>query len=69
MAAAIAKAFGYSVEDITLFRRSVKRSRMQGRVARAKLEEENFSPNGPLLLHWNGKLLPDIHGSKTRAVG
>ena len=41
---------------------------MQGRVASAKLEEENFSPNSPLLLHWDSKLLPDIHGSKTRTV-
>ena len=43
-------------------------SRMKGRVAAAKSEEENFSPNGSLLLHRNGKLLPDIHGSKFKTV-
>ena len=68
VAGSVTKAFGHNVENITLTQISIRRFRMQGRVAAVKSKEENFSPNGPLLLHWDGKLLPHIYGSKTRTA-
>ena len=64
VAGAVAKALGHDIGDITLSRRSVRRSRMEGRREAAAAEEDDFSLKGPLLLHWDGKLLPDIDGSK-----
>ena len=61
---AVAKALGHDISDITLSRSSVRRSRRKGRQEAAAAEDEDFSMEGPLLLHWDGKLLPDIDGSK-----
>ena len=64
VAAAVAQALGHNVPDITLSRSSIRRSRRQVRQEAATAEAQEYSLDGPLLLHWDGKLLPDINGSK-----
>jgi hypothetical protein len=65
VAGAIAEALGHNLSDITLSRSSVRRSRRVGRQKAAATEDQECSLQEPLLLHWDGKLLPDIDGSKT----
>ena len=65
VAGAVARALGHDVSEITLSRSSVRRSRIEGRKKAAAAEERECSLMGPLLLHWDGKLLPDVDGSKT----
>jgi len=65
VAGTVARALGHDVSEITLSRSSIRRSRIEGRKQAAAVEEEESSLMGPLLLHWDGKLLPDIDGSKT----
>ena len=59
----VAKALGHDVSSMTLSRSSVRRSCYRNREKQATVEQE-FIRSTPLLLHWDGKLLPDITGSK-----
>ena len=59
----VAKALGHDVSSMTLSRSSIRRSRYRNREKQATVEQE-FIRSSPLLLHWDGKLLPDITGSK-----
>ena len=59
----VAKALGHDVSSMTLSRSSIRRSRYRNREKQATVEQE-FIRSTPLLLHWDGKLLPDITGSK-----
>ena len=63
VAGAVAQALGHNISNFTMSRSSVRRSRRTGREALATNEKDK-SLNGPFLLHWDGKLLPDIDGSK-----
>jgi hypothetical protein len=57
----VAKALGHPVENITLSRSSIRRSRMSNREEISTSDHETFRADcPPLLLHWDGKLLPDI---------
>jgi len=58
----VAKALGHDISSVTLPRNSIRRSRFRNREKPAIVEQE-FIHNTPLL-HWDGKLLPDITGSK-----
>ena len=62
---AVAKALGHDVTTMTLSRSSVRRSRCKIRAEQAAVCEE-FIHSESLLLHWDGKLLPDITGSKEK---
>lgn len=66
VASAIFKALGHDVSDKTISRSSVRRSRRVERERAAQAERTASEMEGPLLLHWDGKLLPDIDGSKTK---
>ena len=59
----VTKALGRDVSSMTLSRNSVRRSRYRNREKQATVEQE-FIRSTPLLLHWDGKLLPDISGNK-----
>jgi hypothetical protein len=59
---AVAKALGQDVAAMTLSRSSIRRSRCKNREETAG--EKEFDSDVPLLLHWDGKLLPDISGKK-----
>lgn len=58
----VAKALGHDISSVTLSRSSIRRSRCKNREQQATVDQE-FIHNTPLLLHWDGKLLPDITGS------
>ncbi len=64
VAGAVAQALGHDISEITLSRSSIRRSRIKERQRAAAMDEKEFSLAGPLLLHWDGKILPDIDGSK-----
>jgi len=59
----VAKALGHDVSSMTLSRSSIRRSRSRNRQQQAAVEPESIRST-PLLLHWDGKLLPDITGRK-----
>ena len=62
--ASVAKALGHPLDDLTLSRSTIRRSRMASRKQVAEAEKCSFLTEFPLLLHWDGKLLPDIAGAK-----
>src|SRR6267154_1562591 len=57
---ATAKALGYKLDDVSISRSSIRRTRVETRQAVAEADRTAFTPDVPLLLHWDGKLLPDI---------
>jgi hypothetical protein len=64
VAGTVAQVLGHDITGTTLSRSSIRRSRIKVRREVAAAEEKELSFEGPLLLHWDGKLLPDIDGSK-----
>jgi hypothetical protein len=62
--ASVAKALGHPVKDLALSRSTIRRSRMSTRKHVCQTDKEAFTTQCPLILHWDGKLLPDIAGSK-----
>ena len=59
-----AKSLGHNIQDFTLSASSIRRSRRSHREQFAAEVLKNFSPNAPLTVHWDGKLLPDLTGKK-----
>jgi len=59
----VAKALGHDVSSMTLSRSSIRYSRYRNCEKQTTVEQE-FICSTPLLLLWDGKLLPDITGSK-----
>ena len=64
MVASVAKALGHPVEDLTLSRSTIRRTRMAIRKEMSEADKDSFSTQCPLLLHWDGKLFPCINGTK-----
>lgn len=62
VAGTVAQALGHDVSNLTLSRSSIRRSRRQTRFQAATRDQEEFTPKGPLLLHWDSKILPDYTG-------
>ena len=60
-----AKSLGHNIQDFTLIAASIRRSRRSHREQFADEVLKNFSPNAPLTVHWDGKLLPDLTGKKS----
>ena len=60
-----AKSLGHNIQDFTLNAASIRRSRRSHRKQFADEVLKNFSPNAPLTVHWDGKLLPDLTGKKS----
>ena len=67
---AVTKSLGYELPDVTLSRSSIRRSRIAGRKADGEREQLRYKENehGPMLLHWDGKILPDIDGKKVDRI-
>lgn len=63
VAGTVAQALGHNLSDITLSRSSIRRSRIKVRQEAATVASQECSFEGPLLLHWDGKMLNDIDGS------
>ncbi|KAG7173857.1 hypothetical protein Hamer_G018135 [Homarus americanus] len=66
--AAAAQTLGHNVEDIAVNRKTIRQSRMKLRVQSFKSAKEQFilnlDPTIPLVVHWDGKLLPETAGGK-----
>ena len=61
---AVAQALGHDLEDVALFGNIIRRAPIATRKAVAATVQSAFMPDSPLLLPLDGKLLPDIAGSK-----
>src|SRR6218665_1372303 len=61
---AIAQALGVDLDDVALSRNTIQRARHETRSVVASEIRTTFTVDSPVLLHWDGKLLPDISGSK-----
>ena len=68
VATSIVKALGHNVKDVSLSRSGIRRARMVNRINAAAEERSTIAADMPLLLHWDGKLLPDFSGNKTENV-
>ena len=58
--AAVTKHLGNELEEVTLSRRTVRRARKINRQNYALQKRNDFVPTVPLLLHWDGKMLPGL---------
>ena len=58
------QGLGHPVEDLTLSRSTIRRTRMATRKEVSEADKDSFSTQCPLLLHWDGKLLPCIDGTR-----
>lgn len=56
----VAKALGTELDNVPLSRSTIRRKRNEKRETIAELDKASFCPLFPLVLHWDGKLLPDI---------
>src|SRR6218665_909885 len=55
---------GVDLDDVALSRNTIQRARHETRSVVASEIRTTFTVDSPVLLHWDGKLLPDISGSK-----
>lgn len=55
----IAAALGHDPDTLPISRSTIKRARTS---ARHELSKKTFNPTYPLVLHWDGKILPEIFG-------
>ena len=62
----VAQALGHSLKDLLLSYSTIRRERRSVREALTTVDKVDFSPDDSLLLHWDGKLLPDINGGKKK---
>ncbi|KAE8740217.1 hypothetical protein FOCC_FOCC014269 [Frankliniella occidentalis] len=59
-----ATALGHDTSKITLSRSTLKRRREENRRNVIENFADTFTPKGPIVIHWDGKLLPDEQGQK-----
>ena len=59
-----AKSLGHDLNEFALSRSTIRRSRRDHRKNLATEILKTFSPQVPLTIHWDGKLLPDLSNSK-----
>src|ERR1043165_8053263 len=55
-----AKSLGHNISEFTLSRSSIRRKRQEHREERLIMLKEVFIKHAPLVVHWDGKLLPDL---------
>jgi hypothetical protein len=63
---AAAKSMGQNLENIAISEASIRRSRRQNRQQISNDIRAAFSPDVPLCVHWDGKMLPDLTGKTCR---
>ena len=59
-----AKSVGQDVSSLTINKSSIHRQRQQCRAQYATDIKQNFRPDTALIVHWDGKILPDITGQE-----
>ena len=57
-----AEAFGQDVSSLTFSRSSIQRQREQYRTEFVASVQHKFKPDASVVVHWDGKLLPDLTG-------
>jgi hypothetical protein len=62
--AAAAQSLGHNPEHLALNRESIRRARRQHREAIAAEIKASFTPNVPLTVHWDGKMLPALESKE-----
>ncbi|KYN05953.1 hypothetical protein ALC62_03109, partial [Cyphomyrmex costatus] len=60
---ACAKALGCTLDDISISRSTIKRQREKARTESSVLIKQNFKPDEWLVVHWDGKILPETSGT------
>ncbi|KAG7165343.1 hypothetical protein Hamer_G007156 [Homarus americanus] len=68
VAGAVAQALGHDIADMSFSRSTIRRYRASGRKQAAETDRKSFSPDEPLLLHWDGKLLPDVQNTTASRI-
>lgn len=58
----VAQALGVPVAETSLSYSTIRRKRNQTRESVVESEKATFTPSNPVVLHWDGKLLPNITG-------
>ena len=58
----IAAALGYNPSALPLSRSTIHRVRKKARIEHAGVVRSEYAPEYPLVLHWDGKILPKIFG-------
>ena len=62
--AATAQSLGHDVKEIAISCSSIRRFRQQHRTIDAKQLKEAFDADHPLVVHWDGKLIPKLTGKQ-----
>lgn len=60
----IAAALGHDPSSLPLSRSTIQRKRKEGRKAVFEEIKQSVSFNDPVIVHWDGKILPDILGTE-----
>ena len=60
----VAKGLGCKSEDVVLSRETIRRKRKDHRQETEIKRKELFKTEGPLTIHWDGKMLEDISGKQ-----
>jgi hypothetical protein len=64
IAASVLRAVGKDPTDYALSHESIRRARKENRFTTAEFIKQSFSPNVPLTVHWDGKLMSSLNKSK-----
>jgi len=59
-----ARSLGHNVMDLALNPESIRTSRLKFREQSAQAVKADFHACAPLVVHWDGKMLPDLTGSE-----
>ena len=59
-----ARSLGQDIRPMSLNRSTIRRQRQLHRKATSNEIKDQFDPKFPLIVHWDGKLLPDLTGTK-----
>jgi hypothetical protein len=57
-----AKSLKHDISSLAINPESIRTARMKFRKETAQAQKASFDPSVPLVLHWDGKMLPDITG-------
>jgi len=59
-----ARSLGHNISSLAVNAESIRTARIKFREQTAQADKAAFDPAVPLVLHWDGKMLPDITGSE-----
>jgi hypothetical protein len=62
--AATAQSLGHNIDELNISRSSIRRRREMVRMDHAQNVKEQFKGSASLVVHWDGKLLPDLCGKE-----